>query len=235
MFSYFKADCLRISKEKTGWVSIAILTLVIGVLSYFIKDIQAERQGVLLEILKILTMFMALSFLSPLSYFFGQDFDMRTINHLLSKGRSRTSILLYKITASSLMASLFLVYFFGIFGLFNLLFAGNQEFGILYPILLRQLPFFLAFHLFGILAFVTFKNTNISLVSFIIYLFAGENMLFSILSNILKNSELTKYSLGTGLVNSMVETNTSILLVAGIYILLFILLSTLIFSRKEMK
>ena len=72
-------------------------------------------------------------------------------------------------------------------------------------------------------------------MSFIIYLFAGENMLFSILSNILKNSELTKYSLGTGLVNSMVETNTSILLVAGIYILLFILLSTLIFSRKEMK
>ena len=40
MFSYLKADCLRISKEKTGWVSMAILTLVIGVLSYFIKDIQ---------------------------------------------------------------------------------------------------------------------------------------------------------------------------------------------------
>ena len=160
---------------------------------------------------------------------------MRTINHLLSKGRSRTSILLYKITASSLMASLFLVYFFSIFGLFNLLFAGNQEFGILYPILLRQLPFYLGFLMFGILAFVSFKNTNISLVSFIIYLFAGENMLFSILGNILKNPELTKYSLGTGLVNSMAETNTSILLTAGIYILLFILLSTLIFRRKELK
>ena len=89
--------------------------------------------------------------------------------------------------------------------------------------------------MFGILAFVSFKNTNISLVSFIIYLFAGENMLFSILGNILKNPELTKYSLGTGLVNSMAETNTSILLTAGIYILLFILLSTLIFRRKEMK
>lgn len=133
------------------------------------------------------------------------------------------------------MASLFLVYFFSIFGLFNLLFARNQEFGILYSILLRQLPFYLGFLMFGILAFVSFKNTNISLVSFIIYLFAGENMLFSILSNILKNSELTKYSLGTGLVNSMVETNTGILLTAGIYILLFILLSTLIFNRKEMK
>ena len=235
MFSYLKADCLRISKEKTGWVSMAILTLVIGVLSYFIKDIQAERQGVLLEILKILTMFMALSFLSPLSYFFGQDFDMRTINHLLSKGRSRTSILLYKIIASSLMASLFLVYFFSIIGLFNLLFAGNQEFGILYPILLRQLPFFLAFHLFGILAFVAFKNTPISLVTFVIYLFAGENMLFSILGNIFKKPELGQYSLGSGLTTSLVETDTSLLLTAGIYLLAFALLSVLIFRRKELK
>ena len=235
MLSYLKADCLRISKEKTGWVPIIALTLIIGILSYFTKDIQTGRQDVLLEILKILSMFMTLTFLSPLSYFFGQDFDMRTINHLLSKGRSRTSILLYKITASSLMASLFLVYFFSIFGLFNLLFARNQEFGILYSILLRQLPFYLGFLMFGILAFVSFKNTNISLVSFIIYLFAGENMLFSILGNILKNSELTKYSLGTGLVNSMSETNTSLLLTAGIYLLAFALLSVLIFRRKELK
>ena len=235
MFSYLKADCIRISKEKTGWVSIAILTLVIGILSYFIKDIQTERQGVLLEILKILSMFMTLSFLSPLSYFFGQDFDMRTINHLLSKGRSRTSILLYKITASSLMASLFLVYCFGIFGLFNLLFAGSQEFEILYPILLRQLPFYLGFHLFGILAFVSFKNTPISLVTFVVYLFAGENMLFSILGNILKKPELGQYSLGSGLATSLVETNASLLLTAGIYLLLFMLLSILIFRRKELK
>ena len=133
------------------------------------------------------------------------------------------------------MASLFLVYFFGIFGLFNLLFAGNQEFGILYPILLRQLPFFLAFHLFGILAFVAFKNTPISLVTFVIYLFAGENMLFSILGNIFKKPELGQYSLGSGLATSLVETNVSLLLTAGIYLLLFILLSILIFRRKELK
>ena len=87
----------------------------------------------------------------------------------------------------------------------------------------------------GVLSFVSFKNTNISLVSFIIYLFAGENMLFSILGNILKNPELGQYSLGSGLATSLVETNTSILLTAGIYILLLILLSTLIFNRKEMK
>ena len=160
---------------------------------------------------------------------------MRTINHLLSKGRSRTSILLYKIIASSLMASLFLVYFFSIIGLFNLLFAGNQEFGILYPILLRQLPFYLGFHLFGILAFVSFKNTPISLVTFVVYLFAGENMLFSILGNIFKKQELGQYSLGSGLVTSLVETNASLLLTAGTYLLIFALLSVLIFRRKELK
>ena len=87
----------------------------------------------------------------------------------------------------------------------------------------------------GVLSFVSFKNTNISLVIFIIYLFAGENMLFSILGNILKKPELGQYSLGSGLATSLVETNASILLTAGIYTLLFILLSTLFFNRKEMK
>ena len=87
----------------------------------------------------------------------------------------------------------------------------------------------------GVLSFVSFKNTNISLVIFIIYLFAGENMLFSILGNILKKPELGQYSLGSGLATSLVETNASILLTAGIYTLLFILLSTLIFNHKEMK
>ena len=83
-----------ISKEKTGWFPLLPLPLLLES-SYFTNGISKrgdrDVKPQTLEILKILSMFMTLTFLSPICFIIllWPRFDMRTINHLLSKGRSQ--------------------------------------------------------------------------------------------------------------------------------------------------
>lgn len=98
MFNYFKADFFRATKESSFRGTILLNVAISLVFSYLFRN-ESGQEGYW-ETQSMLTSFIPLYFMSITNFFWGEDIYYRTINNVIIKSNSRSSIFIYKVAAT---------------------------------------------------------------------------------------------------------------------------------------
>lgn len=233
MLNYIKADLFRMQKEKTGWISQGLVTIMIGIFAYFLRDSQSEIVGLMMQ---FISLFIVLSFTIPISYFWGSDFQHRTIHHLISKVPNRLYLFIYKILGSLLFATLYAFYTVIVMSVSIFIFSGQFEVVNLFTILGEQAPFYMAIIMLLIFLFNLFSNMTLPIIIYIVYVLSLEQLILLLLGYLTKMDFFRDIGLVENL-QVVLEKGTSLEqnVIALAYILIFLGLSGILFQKRAIK
>lgn len=230
MIHYIKADLFKINKEHRLTLSLGIL-LLLSFLSAFLLHGNEDYTSSLIQ---LLSQFITLFFIVPANLFFGEDFSNRTINNILIKNQTRSSIFLYK-TLSTIILNLIYIGLAYIFSSWIGLLLGEQvDFYLIWQSFISQIPLFICLSLLSIFLFVKLNKINQSHLSFILASLLFDNIAQLTISNLLHINPQTDYFLFLSLQKGSDISSLS-KMVSFIFILIYTLLSYHIFKNKEFK
>lgn len=232
MMNLFKADLFRIPREKVGVIPLGVLAVLIGLLTFFTRNYQEVS---VLSLLSPISLVLVLTMISSGLYFWGNDFQYRTVNNLISKNVSRAKIFIYKVLASVLLATFYNVMAFLFLGLGRQVFSGANDWAVLVESFAQSFLFFLVLVAFIILLFNLLKGNALAITGFVVYILFFEQLIMSAVSFLLKTDRFNVLFWVQNYQLSLGEVKLEMWIVGVATLLLFLTLAYALFSRHELK
>lgn len=231
MINLFKADFFRIFREKVGLIPLGILTCLITAVVFFSREYQVS----VLDLLSPISLVIVLTIISSSLYFWGNDFQHRTVNNLISKKVSRSKLFSYKVLATMLLSVVYNLFAFIWLGLCRQLFVGKNEWAILAESFGQSLLFFLVLVAFAILLFNIFKSNALAITGYVVYLLVAEQLVTLAVTLLLQTNFFAYAYWTNNYQTSLKEVHPEMFVFAVITLLVFLGVSHLLFSKHELK
>lgn len=232
MMHLFKADFYRIPREKVGLIPLGILTFLIGIVCFFSRE---YKDVSVLTLLSPITLVVVLTIISSGLYFWGNDFQHRTVNNLISKKVSRKKIFTYKVLATMVLSLVYNLFAFVLLALCRQIFTGANEWAILAESFLQSLLFYLVLVAFIILLFNLLKTNALAITAYSLYLLVFEQLVMLMLGFISSAEILGNVFWVRNYQNSIMQATPEMFVFAVITLIAFLVASYLLFSKHELK
>ncbi|HFI0025578.1 TPA: ABC transporter permease [Streptococcus suis] len=230
MIHYFKADLFKIQKEQRLTISLGILAL----LSFLSAFLLHGNEDFTSSLIQLLSQFITLFFIVPANLFFGEDFTYRTINHIIIKQQTRKRVFFYKVLATLVLDLSYILLAYLLSSSVGLLLGDRVDFAVIIQSFILQTPLFICISLLSILIFVKSNKVNQAYLAFSLISLLFDNISNLITSNLLHIKLPTDYFLFLSLQQGENISRLS-MGVSFMATLLYLYLSYVIFSRKELK
>ncbi|HFU4001677.1 TPA: ABC transporter permease [Streptococcus suis] len=230
MIHYFKADLFKIQKEQRLTVSLGILAL----LSFLSAFLLHGNEDFTSSLIQLLSQFITLFFIVPANLFFGEDFTYRTINHIIIKQQTRKRVFFYKVLATLVLDLAYILLAYLLSSSVGLLLGDRVDFAVIIQSFIIQTPLFICISLLSILIFVKSNKVNQAYLIFSLISLLFDNITNLITSNLLHMTLPTDYFLFLSLQQGEHISRLS-MGISFIATLIYLYLSYVIFSRKELK
>ncbi|HFI0695236.1 TPA: ABC transporter permease [Streptococcus suis] len=230
MIHYFKADLFKIQKEQRLTISLGILAL----LSFLSAFLLHGNEDFTSSLIQLLSQFITLFFIVPANLFFGEDFTYRTINHIIIKQQTRKRVFFYKVLATLVLDLAYILLAYLLSSSVGLLLGDRVDFAVIIQSFIIQTPLFICISLLSILIFVKSNKVNQAYLVFCLMSLLFDNISNLITSNLLHMTLPTDYFLFLSLQQGEHISRLS-MGISFIATLIYLYLSYVIFSRKELK
>ncbi|MFM0899305.1 ABC transporter permease [Streptococcus suis] len=230
MIHYFKADLFKIQKEQRLTISLGILAL----LSFLSAFLLHGNEDFTSSLIQLLSQFITLFFIVPANLFLGEDFTYRTINHIIIKQQTRKRVFFYKVLATLVLDLAYILLAYLLSSSLGLLLGDRIDFAMIIHSFIVQTPLFICISLLSILIFVKSNKVNQAYLAFSLISLLFDNISNLITSNLLHMKLPTDYFLFLSLQQGEHISRLSMGL-SFMATLLYLYLSYVIFSRKELK
>lgn len=232
MISLFKADIFRISREKVGLIPLGILAFLLTTVVFFSRE---YGQVSVLDLLSPISLVIVLTIISSSLYFWGNDFQHRTINNLISKQVSRSKIFSYKVLATMVLSVVYNLFAFFWLALCRQLLAGKNDWAVLAESFGQSLLFYLVLVAFAILLFNIFKSNAFAITAYVVYLLVAEQLVMMAVVLLLHTNFFEHAYWANNYQTSLKEVHPEMFVFAVATLLVFLAVSHLLFSKQELK
>lgn len=232
MVNLFKADFFRLPREKVGVIPLGILTFLIGMISFFAREYSDVS---VVQLISPISLVIVLTIISSSLYFWGNDFQHRTVNNLISKKVSRKKVFTYKVLATMLLSLFYDAYALALLGICRQLFSGKNDWPVLLDMFGQSLLFYLVLVAFAILIFNLFKSNALAITGYVVYLLVFEQLVMLAAGFLLKLDFLAYVFWANNYQRSLQEVHPEMFVFGLASLIVFLTVSYVLFSRHELK
>lgn len=235
MKNRIKADCYRIWREKSLVIPLGLMILLGFLMSYLAKDVVGQ-EGMTLT-LSSLTGFVPLFFSSSCNLFWGEDYTYRTINHTLVKNKSRVAVFSCKLIESLGLAIGYVALTFFIALVIRHLLGGEVDIYRAVLIVVKQIPFYFCFTMLSLFLFQYLDKIYQAFLAYTMLVLMFDNLVSYVVSNFLDSELVSHFFLFNQVKLITPESHflSSASLVAVAFGMLYLVLSHLLFAKREFK
>ncbi len=235
MFNYFKADFFRATKESSFRGTILLIVAISLVFSYLFRN-ESGQEGYW-ETQSMLTSFIPLYFMSITNFFWGEDIYYRTINNVIIKSNSRSSIFIYKVAATLITSFAIILLNLCLIAIIRGIIGFQVSGYYLFTIFCNQLPIYSCLIMLCIFIFIYLDRSYQAYISYIIIILLFDQLFGFVIDSMFETNFMDDFLMMTNLkeicVNDVFFTKTSS--VALVFSLVYFSASYTIFIRKEFK
>lgn len=230
----FKADLFRLIKTKRYLTPLSICILMCIFFTYISNNIKENSDIIAIN---NLTAFILFFFITPVAFFWGDDYSYRTINNILIKEKSRLNIFLYKTFMTLLTSLLFVFISYIIMIITRALFGNSSDVITILKMLFYQLPYYTYIIMLLLLFFHFFQKASYAYGVYILTVMLLDSLLNLVFFMILKIDLILDFLMFFRIQNINIKEpffNTSSI-IAILLSIVFFTISYYLFNKREFK
>lgn len=235
MLNQLKADLYRMQKEKSNYIPLLLAILIGFSFSYFMRNVKGEEG--LVQTVSGLSTFIPLFFMSTVTFFWGEDFSLRTINHLIVKSRSRFFIVFYKTIMTIIFSTLNLLIIFLTILISRYFFLQELNLDMLSRLFIYQAPIYFCIILLCEFIFNYVDKIYQAYLIYIILVLMFDNLFGYVSETVLGDTGLNDFFILNHLkaITGHGELLTPSIIIALIFSVIYFCSTYFIFSIREFK
>lgn len=241
MINYLKADFYRLFKHKSFYIFNGIIALGFILLNYFILGSNG-KVGQYIEItMQMLGFIPLITGMFVFNNIYNDNFSSNVVNGIIGSGVKRKNIVIYNFISTILFSFIIFLFYTLVFFAFGKIYGFSFSTTIIKDLLTKTMAYFLSVIGYVSMASIILYFSKKVIYGTTLYIFLASGII-SMLVNLILSLKFVVSTFGvlgrylfTSLINSIVGGNYKNLVGIFIYITISIIISIIVFSKKDLE